>query len=105
MVRARLTGADPGQVLRCIQTKLAIIAEVVSGRLPLLEAAARFHREGAAGQPGAVPENGEDCCREVIGWAHLALSERPERAEAVSRQLEQQLRSHLDRHGTVCLRA
>jgi hypothetical protein len=41
----------------------------------------------------------EALCRSVIGWVHLALSDRPERAEAVSGRLECELQSHLARFG------
>src|SRR5439155_11154285 len=87
------------RALRCIAQKQAIIADLIGGRLRLLEATARFLQASGAepadrGEPGP-----EDWCRTVIGWAHLALSDRPERAEVVSENLEQELQNHLARHG------
>src|SRR5436190_3370360 len=95
--------------LRCLAVKQAIVADLISGRLPLVEATARFRRaDGAspvAGGPGRPEPADEEWCRTVIGWAHLALSDRPERAEALSEHLEEELQSHLARHGTVRLPA
>ncbi len=95
----RLPSAAPaGPALQRVRVKQDIIAQLIGGRLGLFEAARRFQ----AAQGGAVSEaNGEDLCRVVIGWAHLALSDRPERAEAVSAELERQLNTHLSRNGTV----
>jgi hypothetical protein len=100
----------PGQeyhlALQRLQSKQQIIAELISGRLPLLEATAQFRaaQPPAKDQAGAPPsDDGERLCRTVIGWAYLALSERPERADAFSEELEQELQDHLARHGTVCL--
>jgi hypothetical protein len=44
-------------------------------------------------------EDTEAVCRAVIGWAGLALSDRPERAGAVLTRLEEELRAHLERAG------
>jgi hypothetical protein len=101
-----MAGAEHEMALRCIATKQQIVAELISGRLPLVEATARFRSAGGAAPPaGPVgPEPaGEELCRTVIGWAHLALSDRPERAEAVSATLERELQTHLTRHGSVRL--
>jgi len=84
------------QALRRLQVKQRAIAELISGRLQLLEAAARF-QEVEGGMGGE--DEGEQLCRAVIGWAHLALSDRPERAEAFSEQLEKELQRHLTGHG------
>jgi len=93
--------------LRCIALKQAIVADLISGRLPLLEATARFRQAGGGAPAARLPARGEpaaeDWCRTVIGWALLALSDRPERAEAVSEHLEQELQTHLARHGSVRL--
>jgi hypothetical protein len=97
--------------LQRLQAKQQIIAELIEGRLHLLEATVRFR--AAAQTAGAAegrelpgtkcPEDGEELCRSVIGWAHLALRDRPERAEAFSDQLERELQAHLARHGGVQL--
>src|SRR5438270_10850780 len=90
---------DHRQALQRLQAKQHAVAALIEGRLALVEAAARF---GAAG-PAAHPEDGESLCRSLIGWAHLALRDRPERAEALSEELENQLQAHLARHGAVRL--
>jgi hypothetical protein len=83
------------QALQRLQGKKEIIAELIGGRLALLEATARFR---------SLSDNErseEAACREVIGWAHLALCDRPEKADSLSCQLEQELERHLSRHGTA----
>jgi hypothetical protein len=94
------------QALHRLRAKQQVIAELINGRVPLLEATARFWAAQcpAKEQAGAPPsDDGEQLCRTVIGWAYLALSERPERADAFSEELEQELQAHLTRHGTVRL--
>jgi hypothetical protein len=97
--------------LQRLQVKQDIVAQLVAGRVSLLEAAARFR---AASQPlsdgaslAALARSGQDAderiCRTLIGWAYLSLCEYPERAEAVSNRLETDLQDILDRHGSVCL--
>jgi hypothetical protein len=86
------------QALQRVEGKQQVIADLIAGRLDLLEAAARF----AHLQPG-FSDDGERLCRSVIGWAYLALSDRPERAEALTERLEQELAAHLERHGVVRL--
>jgi hypothetical protein len=78
------------------QKQQAVVA-VIDGRMSLLEAAARFR---AAQQP-PVPADGETLCRSVIGWVELALRDCPERAELVTRRLEQELQGYLDRFGRL----
>jgi len=90
------------QALRRIAQKQAIIADLIGGRLCLVEATARFLQAGGAESAGRGEPIGEDWCRTVIGWAHLALSDRPERADVVSETLEQELQTHLARRGAVC---
>src|SRR5947209_19057845 len=109
----RAAGRQPGGVdehrlaLERLRVKQQVIAELIGGRLQLLEATARFRdaqrlpgRDRAGAQRLAFAEDGELLCRTVIGWAHLALSDRPERAETFSEGLEQELQAHLARHGT-----
>jgi hypothetical protein len=106
-------GADDtcGRALQRVQAKQDIVAQLVAGRINLLDAATRFR---AASQPVAEwhggafrarPEENADehVCRTLIGWAYLALCEYPERAEAVSNRLETDLQALLDRHGCICL--
>jgi hypothetical protein len=112
-----LQGSDGGREEACeralhrLQIKQDIVAQLVAGRVSLLEAAARFR---AASQPfsdGAslgsairpVQESAEHICRTLIGWAYLALSEYPERAEAVTNRLETDLQEVLDRQGSISL--
>jgi hypothetical protein len=79
--------------LQRLQGKQQIVAELIGGRLALLEASTRFQALSADGR-------GEEAtCREVIGWAHLALRDRPETADAISARLEEELERHLSRQG------
>src|SRR5436305_3899260 len=59
------------RTLRCIALKQGIIADLISGRLPLLEATARFRQVGPARPVLARDEQAEpaaeDWCRTVIG--------------------------------------
>lgn len=80
------------ELLSGLRHKQEAVTAVIDGKLSLLEAAARF-RDGKANM------DGETLCRAVIGWVHLALSDRPEKAEAVSLRLESELQSYLDRTG------
>jgi hypothetical protein len=89
--------SECAQALWRVRAKEEIVAQVIAGRMPLLEAAARFR------EVSGNPESGERVCRTVIGWAHLALRDHPERAERLSDHLEQELQAHLDRFGAVRL--
>ncbi len=92
-------------VQQSLNTKQQIISELISGRLQLLEAAARFQVAhsatalcfaNATGVPMGAAD-GESLCRTVIGWVHLSLSSnRPEEAERVSERLERELQGHLE---------
>jgi hypothetical protein len=82
----RLPAQPAGPALQRVQVKQEIIALLIGGRLDLFEAARRFQVA-----QGNAEANSETVCRQVIGWAHLALSDRPERAEAVANELERQL--------------
>jgi hypothetical protein len=86
------------QALARLQAKQQAVADLIAGRADLLQAAARFR----AALPGGAAD-GEPVCRAVIGWAYLALSDRPERAEALTDALERQLTDVLSRHGEVRL--
>src|SRR5262245_18043624 len=80
-----------------VQAKQQVIADLIGGRLRLLEASARFQAlDGLA-------RAGERVVRTVIGWASLALRDRPEQAAALTEQLERELRTHLARHGSLHL--
>lgn len=83
--------------------KQAIISQVIDGKLPLWEAAGRFHLahqaacrclESATGVPNHSID-GESVCRTIIGWVYLTLSDRPEQADRVSERLEVELRNTL----------
>jgi hypothetical protein len=82
-----LTPPAPCVIRAQLCEKEQAVADVIAGRATLLEAATRFRRADGAG-----PEaDGEIACRAVIGWVHLALSHRPERAERVAGRLEREL--------------
>jgi hypothetical protein len=94
--------------LQRLDAKKEIIGQIINGRLRLLEAANQFRRlgrpaNGGVGLVAARNDSDEDLCRSLIGWVYLALSERPERAEALSDQLEAELSAHLTQHGSVNL--
>jgi hypothetical protein len=103
----RPAGSSPGgpareeyrRTLERLQARQQVVADVIAGRLRLMEAAARFRDA-----QGACPtEDDERLCRAVIGWVYLALSDRPERAEALSQELERELLTVLSHHGAVRL--
>jgi hypothetical protein len=89
--------AQRSQALRSLKVKQEAVAQVCANQLPLFVAAARFQ----AVNPGVL--NGEELCRNVIGWVHLALRDRPEQAEAVSARLESELQEHLNSFGVIRL--
>jgi hypothetical protein len=98
-------------VLRGLHVKKAIVNQLIEGRLPFLEAAAQFQvaqrlsspcLEHATGVPGGTGDS-EAICRALIGWVHLALSDRPEQAELVSDRLERELQGYLERFGKISL--
>jgi hypothetical protein len=90
---------DHRRALQRLHVKQQTVAALIEGRLDLVEAAVQFRAAGLAPQP----EDGEALCRSLIGWVHLALRDRPERAEALSEELENELQTHLARHGAVRL--
>jgi hypothetical protein len=92
MVAVRPSPSAARDLLAELRRKQQAVTAVLDGKLSLLEAAGRFRDENAS-------SDGETLCRTVIGWVHLALSERPEKAEAVSLRLEGELQSYLDRSG------
>lgn len=89
MIQQRAQGH--GEALARLEAKKQVIAEVITGRLALLEASTRFQ---ALSEGMHEPEQG---CRAIIGWAQLALSDRPEKAEAICETLERELQRHLAR--------
>jgi hypothetical protein len=98
-------------VLQGLLVKKAIVNQLIEGRLPLLEAAAQFQvaqrmssacLERATGVPSSMPDS-EAVCRTLIGWVHLALSDRPEQAEQVSDRLERELQGYIERFGKISL--
>jgi hypothetical protein len=100
--KTRSSGRDEyDNALRRLQQKQQIIGELINGRLDLLEAGSRFLAAEKNGEPEY--RNAEEVCRAVIGWVHLALNDRPERAEALSQELEHQLQIHLSRFGSIRL--
>jgi hypothetical protein len=102
---------SPKMVLQGIVAKKEIVNQVIDGRLPLLEAAAKFQiiqrtatacLESVTGMPFQTIDS-EQACRTVIGWVALVLSDRPEQADMVSDRLERELQSYLERFGKVHL--
>src|SRR5258708_1089946 len=92
--------------LQRLDAKKEIVGQIIDGRLHLVEAAAAIRQLNpfSSTSPGRLRnESDEDLCRSLIGWVHLALSERPERAESVSDRLEAELADHLKQHGCVTL--
>jgi hypothetical protein len=96
--------------LQHVRAKQQIIHRLIDGELGLFEAAARFWQvqkqdsvRGPLPAPGPNPQDGEGVCRTVIGWAYLALADRPEQANSLSERLESELTNHLTRFGLVAL--
>lgn len=94
---------DRRNLLTGLTRKQQAVAGVIDGRLSLLEAAAWFRAAGldspVADAQAVPPSEAESLCRSVIGWVHLALCDRPERAETVSGELECELEHYLGRSG------
>jgi hypothetical protein len=94
------------RVLRCIEEKRRLTAEVVEGRRTLLEAAARF-RDLNRQNPGfnwdrfrvVCPGNSDDerCCRQVLAYVRQEVQDRPGADPALPGRLEAELRDLLGR--------
>jgi hypothetical protein len=92
------------KALSGVRAKQHIISRLIDGELTLMEAAVRFFQADRASRPGRpVPPDGEEVCRTVIGWAHLALADRPEQADTLGERLEADLRNLRRRPGGVVL--
>jgi hypothetical protein len=91
----------PRLLLAGLTQKQQAVAAVIAGRISLAEAAARFRAAG--GSLAAIDT--EVLCQTVIGWVHLALSDRPERAEAVTARLEWELQNTRYRFGGLSVPA
>jgi hypothetical protein len=97
-------------VQRRIHAKESITKNLIDGQLTLFEAAAQFRR---VNEENPVLHNDltfpsdsvEDCfCRQVIQWARVELRSQPCTAsEDFVERLEQDLRRHKERNGTVLL--
>jgi hypothetical protein len=98
-------------ILQRIELKDRVIADLLEGRLTLLQAAAWFAHLNDGGPPqfrelgdlffhGA--SRGERLCRQVIQWCVVELRDRPScETGPILERLEEELRSHLEQHGTV----
>jgi len=98
------------QTLQRVRQKQQVIDDLIAGRLDLFQAASHFQSLSTGGPDGGTSflgdretSNPENLCRAVIGWANLALRERPERAALLAERLEHDLQSHLAQHGGVCI--
>ena len=100
MQRGQALSSRDEAVRRCLEAKTRVTAEVVAGRLTLLEAAAAFRqcnetvKDGNDAWAGVyrAPGDEEAVCRNVIVWAALATRRDPQRQAAVVRRLEEELR-------------
>jgi hypothetical protein len=90
------------------------MAELIEGRMTLLEAAAHFRTLDAAMpaqsmyihclrtlQPGRSDE--ERLCHRVIEYTQRTLANRPALAGTVTRRLQAELKNHLKRYGVIHL--
>lgn len=77
-----------------VHRKEQIITDLIEGRIGLREATMKFQQLESPEQPRAHTLS-ESICQKVIGWAQLALHERPERAEVVVARLEEEMTSCL----------
>ncbi|HMC89155.1 MAG TPA: hypothetical protein VKI17_06390 [Gemmataceae bacterium] len=92
--------------------KERITENVISGRMTLLQGAARFQGVYARRPqnpfcvakvqlfPGA--SEGERLCRQIIQWVKMRLEKDPSRDQVVAR-LTTELHAHLARQGCICL--
>jgi hypothetical protein len=97
-------------LLRLVAARRQVAADVIAGRLTLLEAAARFRDLNAETPafedcnriyPGNSPE--ERFCRLVIDQVESEMEEEPEQAAELRRRLEAELRQHLGSGGAIRL--
>lgn len=94
--------------LQRVAARQEVIRDLIDGQIALREAATRFRSlapnpSGGAGVSWSDAADDESLCRTVIGWVHLALLDRPERAEEVSESLEQTLQSYVRTMGNAFL--
>jgi hypothetical protein len=107
--------ADPSfaPILARVRAKERLSERVADGKLGLFEAAAWFGflNETPAGAPDAMWRegfeggcDGEKLCRQVLCWTKAALEKKPPRqARARINELENELETHICRHGKVDL--
>jgi hypothetical protein len=91
--------------LERLEAKKAIIRQLIDGRLRLLDAAARFRELARPSNTitgiSETQDGDEYWCRSVIGWVCLALSEQPERADALAGRLEAELAAHVAKQAAM----
>jgi hypothetical protein len=80
-----------------------ILADLIAGRLDLLDAVSQFGALQSGQRMTSRPtvDDGEQVCRAVIGWAHWQLRGRPEVADAVAGRLQNELQALLARQERV----
>jgi hypothetical protein len=98
-------------LLRHINAKSEVVAELLGGRLTLLQAAARFRdleetppdRLAVPRLPGGAAD-GERHCRAVMRWVDNWLKvQAPEQAAGMAARLEEELRRHRGPDGIIRL--
>jgi hypothetical protein len=99
-----MEGIDAAQ--RCTAAKNKVAEDVATGRLTLLEGAARFRdlnwlnpgfnwERFRQTSPGVSDD--ERCCRQVLAYVAVVLRDRPNRGAAVRGRLEAELKGRLER--------
>ena len=100
------------RLFRRIDGKNQAMAELLGGRLTLVEAAARFRdleetlgdTPASAWRPQCAATDGERLCREVIHWVYARFRpDAPQLAEELAASLEAELWFCQDRDGTIVL--
>ena len=102
-----LSAEDRARFAARWEAKNRVTGDLLQRRLTLFEAAALFR---CVSQRWPLPSErssgltGEDFCRQVITWVDWNVRKRSfTEADALSARLEEELRLHIEKHGTVIL--
>jgi hypothetical protein len=95
--------------MQCYEGKKRVTAEVVAGRIGLLEAAAQFRALHAPLEDGYDPVSGTSdgpvsekyLCWNVLAWARDRLQHSPEPDGALLQRLEKEYREHFQEEPTL----